>query len=100
MRAKVCLEVVEPQEGKGSIVSVTEASFPILKGRDANHLACGACQDVIAWNVSGDTAREMFLVTNRLLFRCRCGAHNLVRPQPLPRAQAAAIRIEERAEQV
>ena len=85
MRGKVCLEVVEPEEGKDCIVAVTEASFPILKGKDFNHLACGACRDVIAWNVSTDTAREMFLVAGRLLFRCRCGAHNLVRPQPLPR---------------
>ena len=93
MRGKICLEVVEPEEGKDSIIPVTASSFPILKGRDMDHLACGACQDVIAWNVSGDTARELFMVVSRLLFRCRCGAHNLVRPQRLPRIDAEPLQI-------
>lgn len=83
MGAKVCLKVVEPQEGKDSIVRVTDAGFPILKGGDMDHLACGACADVLAWNVSGESAREMFVIPNRLLFQCRCGAHNLVRPRSL-----------------
>jgi hypothetical protein len=86
MGEKICLRVVEPEEGKDSVVAVTAATFPILKGQDAEHLACGACNDVIAWNVSGETAREMFFAAGRLLFLCRCGAHNLVRPQPLRRA--------------
>ena len=87
MGAKVCLQVVEPEEGRDSIVPATEASFPILKGRDSEHLACGACKDVLAWNVTRDTARELFISAGRLLLRCRCGAHNLVRPQPVPRAR-------------
>lgn len=93
MRRKVCLEVVEPEEGRDCIVPVTEKSFPILKGKDSGHLACGACRDVIAWNVSGDTARELFMVASRLLFRCRCGAHNLVRPQRLQRSDSEPLRI-------
>jgi hypothetical protein len=82
MVLRICLPVVDPEEGKDSIVSVTEAGFPLLKGRDEDHLACGGCGEVIAWNVSRERAREMFIVPRRLLFRCRCGAHNLVRPRP------------------
>lgn len=86
MGARICLEIVEPERGRDSIVPVTDAGFPLLKGADHDHLACGACHDVIAWNVSGESAREMFLVASRLLFRCRCGAHNLVRPRSLRHA--------------
>ena len=93
MGERVCLQVVEPQQGKDSIIPATEKSFPILKGRDRDHLACGACHEVIAWNVSSETARELFLVANRLLLRCRCGAHNLVRPQRLASAPVEAMMI-------
>ncbi len=81
MVARLSLQVVEPEEGKDAVVSVTDAGFPILKGRDEDHLACGTCGEVIAWNISGESAREMFIVAGRLLFRCRCGAHNLIRPR-------------------
>jgi len=93
MAARICLQVVQPEQGKDSIIPATQRSFPILKGRDRDHLACGACNEVIAWNVSGETAREMFMVASRLLLRCRCGAHNLVRPQRLGPEPAEAMLI-------
>lgn len=78
MGVKVSLQVVEPDLGKDSIISVTDAGFPVLKGNETDHLACGACGDILAWNISTETVCKMFIVVNRLLFRCRCGALNLV----------------------
>jgi len=78
MAAKVSLPVVQPEIGKDSIISVMDAGFPVLKGNDPEHLACGACGDVLAWNLSSETVRKMFIVVHRLLFRCRCGALNMV----------------------
>src|SRR4051812_31762806 len=76
MGKKIHLEVVEPEMGRDCIVAVTEAGFPILKGDD--HAACGACSDVLAWNLSPEKLCRMFRVVYRLLLLCRCGAHNLV----------------------
>lgn len=78
MGTKVCLTVVQPDTATDSIISAHESGFPILKGNDPDHLACGACLDVLAWNLSSQTVRAMFIVVHRLLFRCRCGALNLV----------------------
>lgn len=78
MGTKVCLRVVQPDVGKDSIISPMASGFPILKGNDPDHLACGTCGDILAWNLSSETVREMFIVVHRLLFRCRCGALNLV----------------------
>ena len=81
MGVRIRLKVVDPREGVDSIVPATEAGFALLKGADSDHLACGRCDAVLAWNVSGDSARELFVAAGRLLFRCPCGAHNLIRPQ-------------------
>ena len=81
MSKKICLLVVEPELGQDAIVSVTEAGFPILKGSETDHIACGTCKDVLAWNLSASALCKMFIVVHRLLLRCRCGAHNLV-PNP------------------
>ena len=81
MGTKTYLPVVEPELGQDAIVSVTEAGFPILKGTDREHIACGACRDVLAWNLSATALCRMFRVVHRLLLLCRCGAHNLV-PNP------------------
>ncbi|MDP9413139.1 MAG: hypothetical protein M3Q08_03395 [Pseudomonadota bacterium] len=88
MGAKIFLQVVDPDHGKDSIISVAKSGFPILKGTEHDHLACGACRDVLAWNVTGETVREMFIAVHRVLFRCRCGAHNLVRPASMRRPRA------------
>ncbi len=91
MGAKVFLQVVDPDQGKDSIISVAKSGFPILKGTENDHLACGACRDVLAWNVSGQTVREMFIVVHRVLFRCHCGAHNLVRPRSMRSLAPASL---------
>ena len=88
MSSKICLLVVEPELGQDAIVSVTEAGFPILKGTDTEHIACGACSDVLAWNLSPSALCRMFKVVHRLLLRCGCGAHNLV-----PNPTSATIRF-------
>lgn len=80
MGSKIGLTVVQSNTETDSIISAHESGFPILKGNDPDHLACGACQDVLAWNLSSQTLSAMFIVANRLLFRCRCGALNLVPP--------------------
>ena len=81
MPNKISLPIVEPDVGQDSIISVTDAGFPVLKGNEPDHLACGACGDVLAWNVSSETMCKMFIVVHRLLLRCRCGALNLVPPE-------------------
>ena len=78
MGSKLCLTVVQSSTDTDSIISAHESGFPILKGDEPEHLACGACQDVLAWNLSSQTLSAMFIVAHRLLFRCRCGALNLV----------------------
>ncbi len=78
MGTKICLLVVEPELGRDCVVSVTEAGFPILKGEESEHVACGACRDILAWNLSLRSLRSMFRVVHRLLLKCSCGAHNQV----------------------
>ena len=80
MGAKIGLEVVEPDIGRDCIVAVTTAGFPILKGTEGEHIACGACEDILAWNTSRQSICGMFRVAHRLLLLCRCGAHNAVSP--------------------
>ena len=82
MPAKTYLDVVEPQEGHDSIIAAAKPGYPILRGTEAGHLACGSCGDVLAWNVSAATVREMFIVVHRLILMCHCGAHNLVPGDP------------------
>ena len=78
MGSRICLDVVEPEAGKDSVIPVTEAGLPVLRGSDAEHAACGACRHVLAWNTSPASLRRMFRVAFRLLLRCSCGAHNCV----------------------
>lgn len=78
MAVKVSLPIVQPEIGKDSIISVMGSGFPLLKGHEPDHLACGACGDVLAWNLSSETVHKMIIVVHRLLFRCRCGALNMV----------------------
>ena len=78
MAARIYLEVVTPEEGQDSVIAAAKPGFPILKGAEEQHLACGACREVLAWNISSRTVGEMFIVVHRLILRCRCGAHNLV----------------------
>ena len=96
MPARIFLEVVSPEEGHDSIIAAAKPGFPLLKGVDHQHLACGACRDVLAWNISARTMAEMFIVVHRLILQCRCGAHNLVpdearraRPRLTPSSRAA-----------
>ena len=72
------LEVVTPNAGQDSVIAAAKPGFPLLKGLEDQHLACGACRDVLAWNISQHTVAEMFVVVHRLILQCRCGAHNLV----------------------
>jgi hypothetical protein len=76
--ARTYLEVVEPQQGRDSVIPAARPGFPILKGAEDQHLACGACKDILAWNVSAQGLRQTFLLVHRLILVCRCGAHNLV----------------------
>ncbi len=93
MGVRIRLQVVDLHEGEDSVVPATDAGFALLKGGDDDHLACGSCDEVLAWNVSRDSARELFVVAKRLLFRCPCGAHNLIRPRAL-RADAPSSATE------
>lgn len=48
-----------------------------LRGRDDEHLACGACRSVLARNISTRTLYQRYSnKSGRLLLRCRCGALN------------------------
>ena len=87
MPARIYLEVVSPEEGHDSIIAAAKPGFPLLKGAEDQHLACGACRDVLAWNITSRTVSEMFIVVHRLILQCRCGAHNLV-PNEGRRAKA------------
>ena len=78
MAARIYLNVVEPDHGHDSIIAAAKPGYPVLKGMEAHHLACGACKGILAWNISPPTVREMFIVVHRLILMCHCGAHNEV----------------------
>lgn len=76
--ARIYLDTVEPNPGDDMIIAAAKPGFPLLKGAETTHLACGHCREVLAWNISAASIRKSFVVGHRLLFECRCGAFNLV----------------------
>ncbi len=82
MASRVSLQVVEPVVGQDSIISVAQAGFPIMKGTESAFLACGACREVLAWNMSPEKLLKTFIVVHHLILLCRCGAHNLAGGAP------------------
>ena len=82
MPAKTYLNSVLAHEGEDTIIAAAKPGYPVLRGTEPGHLACGSCGDVLAWNVSAQTVREMFIVVHRLLLLCDCGAHNMVPGDP------------------
>lgn len=77
MAKRIYLPVVEPHDAD-SVIAAAKPGFPVLKGEEDDHLACGHCRDVLAWNVSVATVREKFVVAQRLILACPCGASNLI----------------------
>ena len=78
MAAKIYLPTTNDVDGEAIIESPNDS--PIIKGHDDENLACGSCRAIIARNVSTRTLFERFATdTGRLLLKCKCGAHNVVR---------------------
>ena len=56
--------------------------LPLMLGNEDENLACGACKNVIARNVSTRTVHQRFgTAGGRLIARCPCGADNVL-PAP------------------
>jgi hypothetical protein len=86
---RIYLDVVEPDLDHDSVIAAAKPGYPVLNGAEHQHLACGACRGILAWNISAQTVREMFIVVHRLFLKCHCGAHNLVPGHAPPRRQRA-----------
>lgn len=75
MTKVVCLPVVE--DGDATRDTILSGPAPLLEGKDSDHLACGACNRVLARNLSARTLYERLCnQTGRLLLECPCGAVN------------------------
>ena len=81
MTTTIYLKVVEPEDSDSRYVWSGEKGGPVFEGAEpGENLACGACQTVLARDVSRETLAQRFEVPARLTIQCACGATNLVLP--------------------
>ena len=75
MANNIYLPIVDDADAAEDLILAGDA--PVLRGRDDEHLACGACRSVLARNTSTRTLYERYSNgSGRLLLKCRCGALN------------------------
>lgn len=73
----ITLALTNPDALTDSVM--TAQSMPALTGNDLVDLHCGGCGELLAKGLNPQVIARSFSTERRLLLKCVCGAHNLIR---------------------